>query len=127
MVYKKLHLKRLRTEFPLPQSSKVRIIQKTDVQKFLAQYNHLTSASWNAVPRETSSTRLHINEPRSLLPLRVNNWDKLPSSPGVIDRKSLSAPFPQLARAVLSQGALKQMSQLRWIKASRKCFSTLNC
>jgi hypothetical protein len=48
MVYKKLHLKRLRTEFPLPQSSKVRNIQKTDVQKFLAQRKSDTSESGKA-------------------------------------------------------------------------------
>jgi hypothetical protein len=61
MVYKKLHLKRLRTEFPLPQSTKVRNIQKTDVQKFLAQYNHLTStvfAQPTTSPEETSAVTL---------------------------------------------------------------------
>ena len=62
MVYKKLHLKRLRTEFPLPQSSKVRNIQKTDVQKFLAQYNHLTSTSWNAVLTVTRDVFKHAVE-----------------------------------------------------------------
>ena len=49
MVYKKLHLKRLREEFPLPSSTRIRNIQKTDVIKFLSQYNHLTNTSWNAV------------------------------------------------------------------------------
>jgi integrase len=49
-VYKKLHLGRLRTEFPLPSSTtKVRTIQKTDVMRFMAQYNHLAPASWNAI------------------------------------------------------------------------------
>jgi len=47
--YKKLHLKRLREEFPKPIKTKVRDIQKTDVLRFLAQYNHLASASWNAI------------------------------------------------------------------------------
>ena len=62
MVYKKLHLKRLRTEFPLPESTKVRNIQKTDVHKFLAQYNHLTSTSWNAVLTVTRDVFKHAVE-----------------------------------------------------------------
>ena len=47
--YKNLHLKRLREEFPKPIKTKIRDIQKTDVLRFLAQYNHLASASWNAI------------------------------------------------------------------------------
>jgi integrase len=62
MVYKKLHLKRLRTEFPLPQSTKIRNIQKTDVQKFLAQYNYLTATSWNAVLTVTRDVFKHAVE-----------------------------------------------------------------
>jgi integrase len=62
MVYKKLHLKRLRTEFPLPASSKVRNIQKTDVMKFLSQYNHLTATSWNAVLTVTRDVFNHAVE-----------------------------------------------------------------
>ena len=62
MVYKKLHLKRLRTEFPLPQSTKIRNIQKTDVMKFLAQYNHLTATSWNAVLTVTRDVFNHAVE-----------------------------------------------------------------
>jgi len=49
LVYKKLHLKRLREDFPKPITTKLREIQKTDVLRFLAQYNHLSSASWNAI------------------------------------------------------------------------------
>ena len=49
-IYKKLHLERLRTEFPLPPATtKVRTIQKTDLMRFMAQYNHLAPASWNAI------------------------------------------------------------------------------
>jgi len=49
-IYKKLHLERLRTEFPLPpKTTKVRSVQKTDVMRFMSQYNHLASASWNAI------------------------------------------------------------------------------
>jgi hypothetical protein len=62
MVYKKLHRKRLRTEFPLSQSTKSRNIQKTDVQKFLAQYNHLTATSWNAVMTVTRDVFKHAVE-----------------------------------------------------------------
>jgi len=62
MVHKELHLKRLRTEFPLPQSTKVRNIQKTDVQKFLAQCNHLTSTSWNAALTVTRDVFKHAVE-----------------------------------------------------------------
>lgn len=47
--YKKLHLKRLRNDFPKPIKTKARDIQKTDVVRFLAQYNHLAAASWNAI------------------------------------------------------------------------------
>jgi len=48
-IYKTLHLKRLREEFPRRLSTKVRDIKKTDVVKFLAQYNDLAPASWNAI------------------------------------------------------------------------------
>jgi integrase len=48
-VYKSLHLRRLRTEFPCRLATRVRDIQKTDVAKFLAQYNHLSAAGWNAI------------------------------------------------------------------------------
>jgi integrase len=49
LIYKKLHLERLRTEFPRRPITKTRDIQKSDVVKFLAQYNHLSHSSWNAI------------------------------------------------------------------------------
>ncbi len=61
-IYKKLHIKRLRTEFPLPPTTRIRTIQKTDVLKFLAQYNHLTSTSWNAVLTVTRDVFNHAVE-----------------------------------------------------------------
>jgi len=61
-IYKQLHLKRLRTEFPLPHATKVRNIQKTDVMRFLAQYNHLTATSWNAVLTVTRDVFDHAVE-----------------------------------------------------------------
>ena len=61
-VYKTLHLKRLRTEFPLPPSTKVRNIQKTDVLRFLSQYNHLAPTSWNAVLTVTRDVFNHAVE-----------------------------------------------------------------
>ena len=61
-VYKKLHLKRLRTEFPHPTGTKVRTIQKSDVVKFLSQYNHLTATSWNAVLTVTRDVFTHAVE-----------------------------------------------------------------
>lgn len=61
-IYKQLHLKRLRTEFPLPPATKVRNIQKTDVMRFLAQYNHLTATSWNAVLTVTRDVFDHAVE-----------------------------------------------------------------
>ena len=48
-IYKTLHLKRLKEEFPRRPLTKVRDVTKTDVVKFLAQYNHLAPASWNAI------------------------------------------------------------------------------
>jgi integrase len=62
MVYKKLHLKRLREKFPLPQSTKIRNIQKTDVLKFLSQYNHLVASSWNAILTLTRDVFQHAVE-----------------------------------------------------------------
>lgn len=48
-IYKNLHLKRLRTEFPLRLTTRVRDIQKTDIIRFLTQYNHLSAAGWNSI------------------------------------------------------------------------------
>lgn len=61
-VYKNLHIKRLRTEFPHPPSTKIRNIQKTDVQKFLAQYNRLAPTSWNAILTVTRDVFQHAVE-----------------------------------------------------------------